>query len=85
MQSERSFRGISENLAFTYLEALGASVDQDARRAEGEGWTAELSSEKVSIGPTLELTEVTVVFEGEKDVLCEVIPQFAQKAVRAGG
>ncbi len=85
MQSERSFRGISENLAFTYLEAIGAQVDQDENRAEGEGWSAELSSEKVSIGPTLELTEVTVVFEGEKDVLCEVIPKFAQKAVRAGG
>ncbi|MFP4530628.1 MAG: hypothetical protein ACLFNC_04975, partial [Halodesulfurarchaeum sp.] len=64
MQVERSFRGISRRLALKYMESVGAhTVDEDY--AAGEGWRAELSAEKVQIGPSLEVTEVTVVFEGE--------------------
>lgn len=84
MRVERSFRGISLRLAKKYLESVGAeSVGEDW--AVGPEWRAELSAEKVSIGPSLELTEVTVVFEGEEDVLDSVVPAFAKKAIRAGG
>ncbi len=84
MRVERSFRGISMRLALKYMESVGAETVGDTT-ASGPGWRAELSSETVAIGPSLELTEVTVVFEGEKDVLDEVIEAFGKKAIRAGG
>ncbi len=81
---ERSFRGISERLAIRYLTNLGGEqVTEDT--VEGEDWTATLSSEKVGVGPSLQLTEVTVVFEGAEDTLEPLVEQFAQKAMRAGG
>ncbi|MFB6086412.1 MAG: hypothetical protein ABEJ84_06350 [Halodesulfurarchaeum sp.] len=84
MRVERSFRGISLRLALKYMESVGAeTVGEDF--AEGDGWRADLSAEKVAIGPSLELTEVTVVFKGEGDVLEEIVPAFANKAIRAGG
>jgi hypothetical protein len=76
---ERSFRGISVRLATEYLRGLGGEVIEppgidpaksiDAADLEepvvvaGEGWEARLTSETVSIGPSLSLTEVSVVFE----------------------
>lgn len=84
MRVERSFRGISLRLAKKYLGSVGAeSVGEDW--AEGPDWRADLSAEKVSIGPSLELTEATVVFEGEEETLDRVVPAFAKKAIRAGG
>ncbi|QLK25161.1 hypothetical protein HYG81_13810 [Natrinema zhouii] len=81
---ERSFRGISERLAIRYLTNLGGErVDEDS--VEGDDWTATLSSETVDIGPSLQLTEVTVTFEGEEDTLEPLVERFAQKAMRAGG
>ena len=81
---ERTFRGISERLAVRYLRNLGGErVAADV--VEGDGWTARLSSDTVSIGPTLTLTEVTVVFDGESDVLESLVEDFARKAMRAGG
>lgn len=81
---ERSFRGISERLAIRYLTNLGGrQVDEDT--VEGDDWTATLSAETVGIGPTLSLTEVTVVFEGDEDTLEPLVERFAQKAMRAGG
>ena len=84
MRIERSFRGISIRLAVKYLNSVGAETTGEDY-AEGDGWHADLSAEKVSIGPSLELTEVTVVFEGEEAVLEELVPAFARKAIRAGG
>ncbi|WP_049986635.1 hypothetical protein [Halobellus rufus] len=81
---EKSYRGISLRLARHYLEKLGGEVVDD-ERVEGDAWTASLSDEKVSIGPTLKLTEVTVVFEGDPEALEELIDRFSQKAMRAGG
>jgi hypothetical protein len=69
-------------------EGNGTDVDGDAEAetiVEGEGWRAALSAEKVGVGPTLELSEVTVRFEGEPDVLEPLIEDFSQKAMRAGG
>lgn len=84
MRRERSFRGISARLARHYLENLGGE-QRDESTVVGDGWTADLSEEKVSIGPSLQLNEVTVVFEGDAEVLEPLIEDFAQKAMRAGG
>jgi hypothetical protein len=84
VRRERSFRGISQRLAIKYLENLGAErVDDD--RVEAEGWTAELSSQTVGIGPSVSLTQVDLVFEGDPETLDPLIERFAQKAMRAGG
>ena len=81
---ERSFRGISERLAIRYLTNLGGTPAADDV-VEGDDWTATLSSKTVRIGPTLTLTEVTVVFEGDEETLETVVEDFARKAMRAGG
>jgi len=84
VRRERSYRGISIRLAREYLVKLGAdAVDDD--RVAADAWSASLSAETVSIGPTLTLTEVTVVFEGEPETLDPLIERFSQKAMRAGG
>lgn len=84
MRVERSFRGISQRLARHYLTNLGGEEESDDR-VVSEDWRADLSSKKVSIGPSLSLTEVTVVFEGDEETLEPLIEDFAQKAMRAGG
>lgn len=81
---ERSFRGISERLAVRYLTNLGGEQVADDT-VEGDDWTATLSSESVGVGPSLTLTEVTVVFEGDEATLESLVDDFAQKAMRAGG
>ncbi|MUV57154.1 hypothetical protein SAMN04487947_2889 [Halogeometricum rufum] len=83
-EREKAFRGISTRLAGHYLENLGGERVADDR-IEGDGWAASLSAEKVSIGPTVELTEVTVSFEGDPTVLDGLVERFSQKAMRAGG
>lgn len=81
-----AFRGISARLALRYLENLGGERVADDRVA-GEGWTAGVSAETVQVTETgsLELTEVTVVFEGEPGVLDTLVEDFSRKAMRAGG
>jgi hypothetical protein len=81
---DRSFRGISIRLARRYLENLGGEAVADDR-VEGDGWTADLSSSKARIGPSLSLTEVHVHFEGDESTLDDLVDDFAQKAMRAGG
>ncbi|PSP76835.1 hypothetical protein BRC86_00830 [Halobacteriales archaeon QS_3_64_16] len=84
MERKKQYRGISQRLAIHYLEGLGGEqVSEDV--VEGEDWQASFSSEKVEIGPTIELTEITVAFEGEKEVLDPLIERFGRKAMRAGG
>lgn len=80
----RSFRGISPRLAVRYLENLGGERVADGA-VEGEGWRATLSADRVGVGPSLTLTEVTVEFEGDPDALDALVDEFAQKAMRAGG
>ncbi|ERG93362.1 MAG: hypothetical protein J07HQW1_03423 [Haloquadratum walsbyi J07HQW1] len=81
---ERSYRGISVRLARHYLEKLGGEV-VDTNNIQAESWSATLSAETVGVGPTLELTEVTVAFTGSQDALDTLIDRFSQKAMRAGG
>jgi len=84
VRRERSFRGISKRLAVKYLENLGAErVDDD--RVEADDWTADLSAQTVGIGPSVSLTQVDLVFEGDPEVLDSLVERFAQKAMRAGG
>ncbi|WP_435319488.1 hypothetical protein [Haloarchaeobius sp. TZWSO28] len=84
MGRERAWRGISKRLAIHYLTNLGGEqADDDTVVADD--WRATLSADKVGIGPTLQITEVTVRFEGDDDVLDPLIERFAQKAMRAGG
>lgn len=84
MRVERSFRGISARLARHYLEGLGGEI-VDESRVEGADWSVSLSTEMVAIGPSIELTEVTVVFEGPEGKVVPLVERFAQKAMRAGG
>lgn len=94
---ERSYRGISLRAATRYLEGLGgeagaaggagddgAATDATAVVA-GEGWRATLSADAVTVGPSLQLTEVTVVFEGDPETLDALVEEFSRKALRAGG
>jgi hypothetical protein len=81
---EKAFRGISQRLAAHYLRNLGGVGETDDRIA-GDDWTAELSAEKVHVAGSMELTEVTVVFEGPADRLEELVADFSRKAMRAGG
>ena len=84
MRVERSFRGISIRLARQYLVGLGGEV-RDDETVVGPDWTATLSAESVAIGPSLELTEVTVVFDGPETALEDLVERFSRKAIRAGG
>lgn len=84
VERERSYRGISERAARHYLTRVGGELNDDGS-VSGDGWQATVSSELVPIGPTLELTEVTVVFVGDAETLEELIERFSQKAIRAGG
>lgn len=84
MEVVKSYRGISLRLARRYLGNLGGEVVDDTT-VDGDGWTADLSAEKVSIGKSLQLTEVTVVFQGDEAVLDDLVDDFSQKAMRAGG
>lgn len=85
-ERQRQYRGISKRLATQYLQNLGGEVvDPDRDRIEGDGWAAELSAETVNPAGTIELSEVTVAFEGEPEALEELIEDFSRKAIRAGG
>jgi hypothetical protein len=84
MTRERAYRGISERLAIHYLTNLGGE-QTEADVVEADDWRATLDSEKVSIGSTLSLTEVTIRFEGDEAALDPLVERFSQKAMRAGG
>ena len=84
MRVEKSYRGISVRLAVHYLQNLGGEQTDDGVVA-GDGWQATLSSSTVDIGPSLSLTEVSVVFEGDADAVEPLVERFSQKAMRAGG
>ncbi len=86
MQRTKQYRGISKRLAANYLENLGGErADPDGDRIEADDWTADLSAETVAVAGSMELTEVTVAFEGDEAVLEDVIEAFGRKAMRAGG
>ncbi|ELZ77965.1 hypothetical protein KU306_02155 [Haloferax larsenii] len=81
---ERAFRGISPRLVRHYLTNLGGDVESDTR-VVGPDWTVDIETEAVSITSSIELTEVQLTFEGSEETLDDLVEQFAQKAMRAGG
>lgn len=85
IERERSYRGVSARAVIGYLEGLGGDrIDETT--VEGDDWRASVAESTVSVGRSMELTEVTVSFEGESaETLDPLIEQFSQKAVRAGG
>ena len=83
-QRERTFRGISARAALGYLEGLGGERTGE-NAIEGDGWYVSVSADTVSVGPSLQLTELTIQFEGDSEALDPLIEKFAQKAMRAGG
>ena len=88
---EKSFRGISKRLATHYLENLGGDVvdgepeGEGPVHVEGDDWSATLTAEKVDVVASIRMTEVTVTFEGGEETLDELVGDFSQKAMRAGG
>nr|WP_206674344.1 MULTISPECIES: hypothetical protein [Halolamina] len=88
MRREKEFRGISVRLARNYLENLGGTAVDDTT-VEADEWRVDLSAEKVAIGPSIELTEITVAFEADdgfgEENFEQLIADFSRKAMRAGG
>jgi MoaD family protein len=84
VQRRKQFRGISERLARHYLTNLGGEVVDD-HTVEGPDWRVETSAEKVRVAGSMELTEVTVTFEGPAETLEPLMEKFGRKAMRAGG
>lgn len=84
MERTRHFRGISTRAARHYLVGLGGEAVDD-RTVVGDGWEAGLEADVVRVGPSLRLTEVTVRFRGDDDVVPAIVDTFAKKAMRAGG
>lgn len=91
---EKSYRGISKRLALEYLGRLGGEVpvdpdetsaDGEVTRVAGDGWTADVSAEKVRAAGSINLTEVRLAVEGEPAVVEELVEAFSKKAMRAGG
>ncbi|ARS89492.1 hypothetical protein [Natrarchaeobaculum aegyptiacum] len=62
-----------------------AAADDVEAVVTADEWTASITSRSVEIGPTLTLTEVIIVFEGDSTVLEALLERFEQKAMRAGG
>ena len=86
MRRRKEYRGISKRLAVDDLENLGGErVDPDGDRVEATDWRADLDAETVEAAGSIELTEVTVEFEGEAAAVEELIESFTRKAMRAGG
>ena len=84
MERTRTYRGISVRAAVHYLTGLGGEAT-DGRTVTGDGWEARLDVDTVEVGPSLALTEVTVRFRGDDEVVPGVVEAFSKKAVRAGG
>ena len=84
LRETRAFRGVTLEQALNYLENLGGERTGRTDIA-GDGWEAHLSAEKVPVGPSYRLTEVTVNWIGDKDVLESVIFRFRLKTFRAPG
>ncbi|MFW6385503.1 MAG: hypothetical protein ACOCY7_05145 [Halodesulfurarchaeum sp.] len=80
----RAFRGQTLEAAIGYLTSLGGSRVDEAT-VVGDGWRATLSADRVPVGPTYRLTEVTITWEGREDAVEDVIVRFWLKSFRAPG
>lgn len=80
----RRFRGLSLEQATGSLASLGGERVESGV-IEGAGWRADLSAERVPVGPSYRLTAVTIEWTGEKAVLEPLVLRFRLKAFRAPG
>ncbi len=80
----REFRGISRRMAIGYLTRLGGE-QVDEQTVKGEQWSASITESTVEIGPSLTVTELSITFRGSATALDQLVPDFHQKALRAGG
>lgn len=80
----RRFRGLTLEQAMEYLERLGGHRRNETE-IDGDGWHATLSRRIVPVGPSYRLTEVTVTWTGDPDVVEAVVLRFRLKAFRAPG
>jgi hypothetical protein len=71
----------------TPVDGAGETTEAAERvdRAVAQGWAVTVGTETVAIGPTLEVTELVMVFEGDESVLEDVVEDFTWKSRRAGG
>lgn len=84
LRTTRRFRGLTLEQAIGYLEHLGGTRET-ARTVTGEGWEANLSQRTVPVGPSYRLTEITITWDGEVDVVDRLVARFRRKAFRAPG
>jgi len=84
LRETREFRGVTPECLMGYLEHLGGERISDTE-IEGLDWRARLTARKVPVGPTLRLTEVSVTWTGDPDVLEEIIDRCRLKTFRAPG
>jgi len=84
LRETRQFRGLTLDRAIGYLENLGG-VRTSEREVEGDRWRAHLSAQKAPVGPSYRLTEITITWIGDEDVLEPIILRFRLKAFRAPG
>ena len=80
----RRFRGLTAEQAIGYLENLGGRRRSETE-IEGDQWEAKLTVGRVPVGPSYRLTEVTITWVGDMDVLEPIIYRFRRKAFRAPG
>ncbi|MFB6112505.1 MAG: hypothetical protein ABEJ58_00210 [Halodesulfurarchaeum sp.] len=80
----RAFRGQTLEAAIDYLENLGGTRIGETE-VEGDGWRATLQKERVPVGPSYRLTEVTITWSGDEEAVEEVVAGFWLKAFRAPG
>ena len=84
LRETRQFRGLTLETAMAYLEHLGGERTGEGR-IEGDGWQADLSARKAPVGPSYRLTEVTITWTGDRQVLEPIILRFRLKTFRAPG
>ncbi|MEF8775428.1 MAG: hypothetical protein V5A43_02860 [Haloarculaceae archaeon] len=84
LRETRQFRGLSLETAVGYLEHLGGERTGE-NAVKGDGWRAELSTQTVPVGPSYRLTQVTITWAGDPEVLEPIIVRFRLKTFRAPG
>ena len=84
LRETREFRGVTLDCLMGYLEHLGGERTSETD-IEGSDWRAHLTARKVPVGPSLRLTEVSVTWTGDPEVLEQVIHRCRLKTFRAPG
>jgi len=93
MEKQLEFRGIARETMIEYILTI-ANIDashiitnsDDSVTIKKNNWSASISKEEEFImTPTLKFPRLFIVFEGEEDIITEVIRQLRTKTIRLGG